>query len=222
MFFQLSRGICLVEIVMIAGRTQQSSALDVVSTLPVESQLTDDVHGSARYKSNDAVDIGALFARYSRLVLVTAYRVLGDLYEAEDVVQDVFLYLHLKWHLFDPSKGSMKSWIIQIALCRALDRKLHLARRGFYAEEDIELLRLPETRSNPEQHVEARLKRKHIEKALSTLTYMQRKTLQAFYFEGLNLRDISEQLKQPLGSVRHYLYRGLGRLRKNSMLHRLH
>lgn len=41
-------------------------------------------------------DLVVLFDRYSGLVLGTAYRVLGDPSEAEEVVQEVFLYVYRK------------------------------------------------------------------------------------------------------------------------------
>lgn len=215
---------------MMADRSQESNSAAVVSRLPITSQdewapldreSAGDGQLSAHDDSSESDEIATLFARYSRLALATAYRVLGDVYEAEDVVQEVFLYVYLKRQLFDPSKGSIKSWIVQIALSRALDRKLHLARRGCYAEADIDSLRLPAPYTSVEELVAARLNRKYIEKAFSGLTNMQRQTLRSFFFEGLDLRDISEQLSQPLGTVRHYLYRGLERLRKNSLLVRL-
>ncbi|MBV8865318.1 MAG: sigma-70 family RNA polymerase sigma factor [Acidobacteriaceae bacterium] len=161
-----------------------------------------------------------LFNRYSRLVLGIAYRILGDSNEAEDVVQEVFLYLHQKPQLFDPSRGSVKAWIIQIALSRALDRKVYLARRGFYGAANVDSLHLPQE-TDLEQQIAAKLNRKHLERAFSDLTEMQRRTIEFFYFEGLELREISKQLRKPLGTVRHHLYRGLSRLRKSSLVHRL-
>jgi RNA polymerase sigma-70 factor (ECF subfamily) len=50
---------------------------------------------------------------------------------------------------------------------------------------------------------------------------MQRLTLELFYFEGLDLREISEKLNQPLGNSRHHFYRGLERLRKSAFVQRL-
>ncbi len=50
---------------------------------------------------------------------------------------------------------------------------------------------------------------------------MQRRTLDLFYFEGLDLREISENLNQPLGNIRHHFYRGLERLRKSAFLQKL-
>src|SRR4051794_4802890 len=44
-----------------------------------------------------------IFERYYRLVLVTALRILGDVGEAEDITQSVFLEIYRKATQFDPS-----------------------------------------------------------------------------------------------------------------------
>lgn len=156
----------------------------------------------------------SLFNRFSRLVFVTAYRVLGDVSEAEDIVQEVFLYIHRKPQLFDPAKGTVRAWMVRLALCRSLDRKLYLSRHGFYTESSLEFLQLAE-RTSLEKQVEINLCRQEIDQALHSLSSLQRRTIECFYFEELDLRTISERLRQPLGNVRHHLYRGLNRLRNN-------
>jgi len=165
-------------------------------------------------------DLNILFDRYSRLVLRIARRVLGDPNEAEDVVQEVFLYLYRRPDVFNPSKGSLKAWIIQITSCRALDRKLHLARQHLDGYEQIDSLEL-QSPLDLEKYLDAKLSRKQLERAFSELTDLQRRTIEFFYFEGLELKEISALLRKPLGTVRHHFYRGLKRLRKNSLLHRL-
>ena len=161
--------------------------------------------------------IESLFERYSRLVFVIASRILRDTVEAEDVVQEVFLYVQRKLQLFDPAKGTEKSWIIQISITRALDRKIYLSRRGFYAHKHTDVLPLRGT-TDTEREIEISLNRKLLQRAFSELTQAQRETLQFFFFEGLNLKDISERFREPLGSVRHHFYRGLQRLRRSSIL----
>jgi RNA polymerase sigma-70 factor (ECF subfamily) len=163
-----------------------------------------------------------LFGRYARLVLAIARGIVRDCGEAEDVVQEAFFYLYKKSILFDEAKGSAKNWIIQIALHRALDRKAHLARRGFYAGTDIGALGdtlLGET--DLDREIGAKLNRLQLEKAFEQLPEMQRLTLELFYFEGLDLREISKKLNQPLGNSRHHFYRGLERLRKSAFVQRL-
>lgn len=185
-----------------------------------EGPSTDDAALLTRLDARDPSDIDGLFERYSRLVLGTALRVLGDASEAEEVVQEVFFYLYRKPQLFDPSKGSLKAWIVHITLCRALDRKLYLTRRRLWVRTDVDWLEV-EGKTDLERELEAKLSRKHLEQALAGLTQMQRRTIESFYFEGLDLREISEHLREPLGNVRHHFYRGLKRLRNNSLLHRL-
>lgn len=185
-----------------------------------ERASTDHAALLARVETRDSDGIDVLFERYSRLVLGTALRVLRDPSEAEEVVQEVFFYLYRKPELFDPSKGSLKAWIVHLTLCRALDRKLYLARRRPSSRTDVDRLAV-QGNTDLEQELEAKLSRKHLEQALAELTHMQRRTIEFFYFDGLDLREISEHLREPLGNVRHHFYRGLKRLRKNSLLHRL-
>jgi RNA polymerase sigma-70 factor, ECF subfamily len=176
----------------------------------------------ARLQSNDTGALEILFGRYARLVLAIARGIVRDSGEAEDVVQEAFFYLYKKSMLFNEAKGSAKNWIIQIALHRALDRKSHLARRGFYAGTDISALGdtlLGET--DLDREIGAKLNRVQLERAFEQLPEMQRLTLELYYFEGLDLREISEKLNQPLGNSRHYFYRGLERLRKSAFVQRL-
>ncbi len=198
----------------------RNSELSTAAVETSEATSTEDPELKGRLQSAHSSDLDVLFYRYSRLVLATACRVLGDPGEAEEVVQDVFLYLHRKPELFNPSKGSLKAWIIQITVCRALDRKLHLARRGFYWSRELSSFEL-RAETDLEQQIEAKLSRRHLERALADLTHMQRRTIEFFYFEGLDLKEISKQLREPLGNIRHHYYRGLEQLRKSAVLRRL-
>jgi RNA polymerase sigma-70 factor (ECF subfamily) len=173
-------------------------------------------------QANNPASLELLFERYSRLVLTIARGIVRDSGEAEDVVQEAFFYLYRKAALFDGSKGSAKNWILQIALHRALDRKAHLTRRGFYAGTEINSVDdtlLGET--DLEREIGAKLDRAQLGKAFQLLPELQRLTLELFYFEGLELREISEKLGEPLGNTRHHFYRGLERLRKSAFVQSL-
>jgi RNA polymerase sigma-70 factor, ECF subfamily len=187
-----------------------------------ERLIPSDEEVMARLQSNDANALEILFDRYARLVLSIARGVVRDNGEAEDVVQEAFFHLYKKSLLFDGCKGSVKNWILQIGLHRALDRKAHLSRRGFYVGTDIGSLAdtlLGET--DLEREIGAKLNRVQLEKAFEELPDVQRLTLELFYFEGLSLREISERLNEPLGNTRHHFYRGLERLRKSAFVQRL-
>jgi RNA polymerase sigma-70 factor (ECF subfamily) len=170
-------------------------------------------------KDHQALD--ELYSRYSRLVFGIALRVLNDKSEAEEVVQEVFLTIYQKASQFDPSKGSGKTWLVQIAFSRARDRRSLLTRRGFYSGTDIDSLDdTLQGEDNIEREVGLRIDFAYLLSAFEELTQMQRATLELFYFQGLELREISERLNEPLGNVRHHLYRGLERLRKSPAVKR--
>jgi len=204
---------------LVLGRNHETtlSLTDAAATVSA-----DDEQAMACLQRNETGALNLLFERYARLVLSIALRVLGDHSEAEEVVQDAFFYVYQKASLFDPAKGTPKAWIVQIAYNRAFDRRSYLIRRGFYTGTDVAMLddTLLGT-TDMEREVGAKLNREHLQRAFDELSQPQRRTIELFYFEGLELREISEKFDEPLGNVRHHFYRGLDRLRKSAVVQRL-
>jgi RNA polymerase sigma-70 factor, ECF subfamily len=186
------------------------------------TELSDAEGLVAKLRSRDPEALRALFGLYSRLVLGIALRTLRDYGEAQDTVQETFFYLYERAGLFDPAKGSARAWIIQAALHRALDRKLYLTRRGFYVGTEIDSVEDTLAGATDLDHqIGTQLHRAHLERALDELPEDQRRTLEMFYWEGLELREIAETLNEAVSNIRHYYYRGLGRLRKNELIQAL-
>lgn len=187
-----------------------------------EVQPLSDEELMARIQARDSRALDQFYTRYTRLVFGIALRILHDKSEAEEVVQEVFFSLYQKALLFNPAKGSAKGWVVQIAFSRGRDRRAHLLRRGFYSGTDIESLDdTLQGQSDIEREVGLRIDCAHLLSAFEDLTEMQRKTLELFYFQGLELREISQHLNEPFGNVRHHFYRGLERLRKSPAVKRL-
>src|SRR5882672_2878093 len=187
-------------------------------SLPEEAlpRTPSDEELMAGLQAKDANALEALFGRYSRLVSSIAFRILHDYSESEEVVQETFFYIYQRSVLFDSKKGGAKAWIVQVAYSRALDRRAHLLRRGFYGGTEIDSL--GDTlvgKSDVEREIGSRINFVQLQKAFQDLTVMQRRTIELFYFEGMELREISERLHEPFGNVRHHFYRGLERLRKS-------
>jgi RNA polymerase sigma-70 factor (ECF subfamily) len=173
----------------------------------------------ARLRVRDPEALDALFERYSRLVLGIALRILRDYGEAEDTVQETFFYLYRRAELFDPTKGSAKAWIVQAAFHRALDRKLYLGRRGFYIGTEIDSAgHTLAGATDLDREIGTQFNRTRLERAFAELPEAQRRTLEMFYFEGMELREIAEELNDALGNIRHHYYRGLERLRQSAIV----
>lgn len=161
--------------------------------------------------------LGLLFRRYARLAHSIGRRILRDDTEAEDLVQDLFLFIQRRCKVFDGSKSSVRSWIVQMAYHRAIDRRRYLTTRQFYSRAEIEgnsnlVVGTPTAESD--YSAEAVFGRNGLSQVLKSLSEDQRETLRLHFFDGCTLAEISQKLGQPLGNVRHHYYRGLDKLRK--------
>jgi RNA polymerase sigma-70 factor, ECF subfamily len=187
-----------------------------------EVALTDEealTRLKARDKEVQKQSMELLFERYARLIHSIGYRVLRDWGEAEELVQNVFLYLYQKAELFDAGKGTAKAWITQAAFHRALDRRDYLTYRQFYLGTDLE--GAPDTLAGDfdlEREIGARLDREQLLRALQELPEKQHLTLRLNFFEGLNLREVSDRLGETLDNTRHHYYRGLEKLRRSALV----
>jgi len=172
----------------------------------------------ARVQKKDYDAVGILFDRYARLFLGIAYRILRDRGEAEDMVQEIFLRLCQRSNTFDPAKGSARTWMVQFAYRRSFDRRSYLTRRFFYGGTEIERLKntLQEA-TGLEDQIAARLTGEQLRAAFEELNDKESATLQLFFFEGCELREVAERLGDSLGNTRHYYYRGLERLRRTAI-----
>jgi RNA polymerase sigma-70 factor (ECF subfamily) len=175
----------------------------------------------ARVSTGDDDALGTLFERYARLTRSVAVRILRDAAEAEDLVQELFLYIQRKCGIFDSSKSTARSWIVQMAYHRALDRRRYLKSREFYAKpflqtDSVQAVGRPTDESD--YSAEAVFGRNGLDKIVNSLSADQRETLRLHFFEGYTLLEVSEKLGQPLGNVRHHYYRALDRLRKEMLV----
>lgn len=163
--------------------------------------------------------LSALFRRHARQVWSIGHRILRDSAEAEDLVQDVFLYVYRRSALYDSAKGSALSWLIQVAHTQAFQRRRKLKSHGLYELPNGESPGRPEAAeengSDYDQSVEGLFGWNGWRKMLESLSEEQRETLRLHFFEGYTFQEIAEKLGQSYTNVRHHHYRGLERLRKS-------
>ena len=157
--------------------------------------------------------LGVLFLRHGRVVFNVAWRILRDESEADDLRQEVFLYIFERAKHYDCRKSAAVSWIVQVTYHRAIDRRRYLSFRQHYKLEALD----EQTLGSTVQEVSTnQLDGKAIlEKLRGQLSAGQLRTLELHFFEGYSFREIAEQSNQEIGNVRHHYYRALERLRSN-------
>lgn len=171
----------------------------------------------AMIQTHDQLALGRLFRKYARVVRGIGQRILRDSAEAEDLVQDVFIYIHRKCGVYDPTRGSASSWIIQTIYYQAFQRRMQLAaqNRGFVtANGDCKRAALaPPASVQYEQSLEGQIGKAKFREMLECLTEDQWETLRLHFFEGYTLSEIAEKKEQTPGNVRHHFYRAIDKLR---------
>ena len=184
-----------------------------VTPYRLQSCTDEELMEQLRVGQTDALAV--LFDRHYRLVFSVALRILHDHGEAEDLMQEVFLEIYKKVENYDPDKGNAKTWILQYAYHRSLNRQKYLSVRNFYdGRQDSDLMQweLPQS-PNGWNGLSYDDWAQVLEKGMATLSEKEQTTLDLAYFQGLPLKEIAAQIDEPIGNVRNHYYRGLKKLR---------
>jgi RNA polymerase sigma-70 factor, ECF subfamily len=153
--------------------------------------------------------LAILYDRHASLIYSVLVQKLADFTEAQDIVHDVFLKLHLKSHLYNPTLGSPVAWLLTVARNTATDRLRRQSTLQKYIEKEM-LDTEPSVPAHCGPHVdEIELMRN----CLATLPQKQQSILQMVYFSGLKQQEIADRITEPLGSVKAWIRRGLLKLR---------
>jgi len=165
---------------------------------------------AAGLAAGDETALGTLYDRYGALAYGVALRVLGDPGRAEDAVQDAFLKVWRGAAGFDPSRGSLRSWLLAAVRNRSIDML-----RGRSLHERRELALRPEVQSagrGPDEEAAASMERAAVRAALAELSEEQRQAVLLAYFGGLTQREIAELAGVPLSTVKGRMRLALDRL----------
>lgn len=153
----------------------------------------------------------ALYERYGTACYRLARRVLADAHLAEDVVQQVFLTL---WQGsgYDPSRGSLSTWLLGVTHNKAVDmvrrEERRRAERLGPAQEEIAA-----ATPGPDEVAWESLRALQAREALRTLSGEHREVLLLAYYGGFTQSEIAEMTGLPLGTVKSRTLHAMRRLR---------
>jgi RNA polymerase sigma-70 factor, ECF subfamily len=157
-----------------------------------------------------------LYERFSGVLFSTAYRILNDREGAEDVLQDVFVQIWDKASMYDSKRGKPLTWAVTLTRNKAIDRLRSVQRRNRLNDE-VEEEAVVDAQIHSEQPVdavEAMEKSRLIRSAVLQLSKEQREAIELAFFTGLTQNEIADELKQPLGTVKARIRRGMMKLKE--------
>lgn len=163
---------------------------------------------------NDAYRL--LVERYANAIYRAVYGVLRSAADAEDAAQEAFVQIHLSLPKYE--RKGLKTWMLRIAVNKAIDYKRKAARR----KENLamEPSELPQERtdhapSSIEDIVLDRERRSRITRKIHEMPEHYRAVIVAYYLEEKSYQQIAHELEIELKSVESRLYRAKQWMRKH-------
>jgi RNA polymerase sigma-70 factor (ECF subfamily) len=192
------------------GQRGVESIVDQPSAEEAQAQL---LH---RVAAQDAQALAELYDLTAKPLFSLALRILGDVSEAEEVIQDVFVQIWKNASSFDPLLGPAFHWALSITRHRAIDRLRARQRRARLIEnlEEDTAANAPTGTASDEEALGAE-DTAAVRSGLGGLPLDQRRVIELAFFGGLTHQQIAETLNEPLGTIKARIRRGLLKLRES-------
>ena len=178
--------------------------------LKIENEIWEKI------RDRDSSAFESLYDRFSGAMFSLSLEILGDRWEAEEVIQDIFSVLWKKPEAYSPQKGKFSSWLLVLTRNRSIDKYRSRKRRLDCGETDEILQTRPDqTDQDGAEKATATDEREHLNRAFSNLPTEQKKVLELSYFKGMNQQEIAELLSISLGTVKSRTRLGIEKLRNS-------
>jgi RNA polymerase sigma-70 factor, ECF subfamily len=166
-----------------------------------------------RVAAGDQAAFGELYDRLAPRLFGLVRRLLIDHSQAEEVAQEVFLEIWQSAALFDPNKGSATTWALTMARRRAIDR-IRSAQSSRNRDTRVGIRDIEPEYDEVSEAVELRVEHERVEKAMQSLSAVQREAIALAYYGGCTHAEVAERLGVPVGTVKTRLRDGMIRLRE--------
>jgi RNA polymerase sigma factor (sigma-70 family) len=177
--------------------------------LPARTPVESDRVLLARLMAGEPEALAEVYRRYVNVVFGVCQRVLRDERMAEDVAQEVFVFLWRCPERFDPSRGSLRAWLGLLAHHRSVDR-VRVENRRSQRELQVEASELVVDHIDDE--VAATWLADRIRAALEQLPDDQKQAVVLAYYGDRSYRQVAVELGIPEGTVKSRVRLALRRL----------
>ena len=182
----------------------------------VEQQTAEESQAQLllRIAAQDAQALAEFYDLTAKPLFSLAVRILGDVSEAEEVIQDVFVQIWKNAPSFDPLLAPAFHWALSITRHRSIDRLRSRQRRARLIENlETDAAANAPASAGADQDALAAEDTAAVRATLGTLPAEQRRVIEMAFFGGLTHQDIAKTLNEPLGTVKARIRRGLLKLR---------
>ncbi len=158
-----------------------------------------DVHSEPQGSDPAPLDVERVYREYVGYVFRVLQRFGVGRDEVEDATQEVFIIVHRRLPDFDPSRGSMKTWLFAMARGVAANRRRGRERRLRVVQAGDEKGR--DARPSPEQCMRQRQTLERVGNFLATLPPHQREVFEPIDIEGMRGPEVSAALGVNINTI---------------------
>jgi RNA polymerase sigma-70 factor, ECF subfamily len=177
-----------------------------------DAERSADQLALAGLAKGDETALAGLYDRHATGVYSLALRILQDVGDAEDIVQEVFTQAWRQASRYDARRGAVAAWLLTMARTRAIDR-LRARRARTKDVIDDAVADVSDPLALPDAVLVSGEQVTRVRAALSQLPILQRAALELAYYEGLTHAEIAERLEEPLGTVKTRIRSAMIKLR---------
>jgi RNA polymerase sigma-70 factor, ECF subfamily len=154
------------------------------------------------------------YDRHGGVAYSLAYRIVGDRAAAEDVTQEAFISIWRSGARFDPTRGSVRSWMLSVVRNRAIDAlRSKAAKAPKLSLDDEAILDQRPAEQLTEEEAMRHETASEVRGAIGHLPGEQSKVIELAYFGGFSQSEIAAMLGVPLGTVKGRMRLGLEKIR---------
>ncbi len=161
-----------------------------------------------RMKDPEAYD--EFLSRYTRRILNTAYRILGEESSAEDALQETLINVYRGLSSFR-GDSKVSTWVsrITVNVCLGILRKARY-RHFVDLEDDVarELPALPTPRTDPLEHAASEELRDLVAATFDRMSEKQGEVVRLHDMQGHTIQEIARMIRCPSGTVKSRLFYG--------------
>lgn len=152
----------------------------------------------------------AALERFERPLIRYAHGIVGEINQARDVVQDVFVKLHQSLPGLDRER--LTPWLFTVCRNRALD---HRRKQSRLVNTETEVLdQEPSSQPAPSHDLEEKELHRALKRWIAALPEKQRDAVRLKFEAGLSYKEISETLQTSIGNVGTLIHLGVTALRE--------
>ena len=180
---------------------------------PTEIQNTEDtgLELLERCVSQDPEAYNELFARYSRRIFNTAYRILGEEASAEDALQETLLNIYRGIAKFR-GESKVSTWISRITINVCLGMLRKGKNRQFVDIEEDDVARKLQSETTPDTdplaHTTHNELRTLVNETFRRMSKKQGQAVRLHDMEGNTIQEIARITRCPAGTVKSRLFYG--------------